>query len=273
MARLHPRDYLAEYLQVSPTLPSFALWRAVELRLLATESFPEPILDIGCGNGQFARFLFGPGRETIGLDLDWGDLRQAHRLGAYRAVLRADATALPFADAAFGSILANCVLEHIPDDEAVIAEAARVLRPGGRLVFTVPAPGLKGCLSMPERLRARGEAALAEAYLADFDRRLAHHHYHSRETWAAMLERHGLQVARLDPYLPAPVVAVWDLMEHALTQPVYRVLDRRELKALALCPRGLRTWLLTRYLRRYYLMDTAAGERHGCWLAVAHKPQ
>jgi hypothetical protein len=62
-------------------------------------------------------------------------------------------------------------------------------------------------------------------------------------------------------------------MEHALTQPVFRVLDRRELKALTLCPRSLRTWLLKRYLRRYYLMDAAAGEPHGCWLVVAHKPQ
>lgn len=263
---------MAEYLRVSPTLPSFALWRAVELRLLAAEEFPEPVLDIGCGNGQFARFLFGPGREIIGLDLDWGDLRQAHRSGAYRAVLRADATALPFAAATFASLLANCVLEHIAADEAVIAEAARVLRPGGRLIFTVPAPGLKDCLRVPERFRARGEEELAKAYLAEFDRRLAHHHYHSRETWAAMLERHGLQVARLDPYLPAPAVAVWDLMEHALTQPVFRVLDRREFKALALCPRGLRTWLLARYLRRYYRLDVVEGDPHGCWLVVAHKP-
>lgn len=272
MTRSRRHDYLTEYLKVSPTLPSFALWRAVELRLLATESFPEPILDIGCGNGQFARFLFGPGRDTIGLDLHWGDLRQARNCGAYRAVVRADARALPFAATTFGSILANCVLEHIPDDEAVIAEAARILRRGGRLVLTVPAPGLKTCLSMPQRLRARGEAALAEAYLDDFDRRLAHCHYHDHATWSALLERQGLQVERLDPYLPAPVVAMWDLMEHALTQPVFRVLDRRELKAMALCPRGLRTWLLTRYLRRYYVMDAAEGDPHGCWLIVARKP-
>jgi SAM-dependent methyltransferase len=271
VARPEQRDFLAEYLEVSPTLPSFALWRAVELRLLAALDFPAPVLDLGCGNGRFAEMLLGMGGEAIGLDLDWADLRQARRAGAYRAVTRGDATRLPFAADSFGSVLANCVLEHIPEDEAVLTEVARVLRPGGQFAFTVPAPSLKGCLYMPESFRARGEVELAEAYLADFDRRLVHVHYHSQETWTAMLAGCGLGVLRCEPYLPAAAVAVWDRLEHALTQPVFRVLDRRELRALVLCPRWLRTWLLRSYLRRYYLMDAVPDAPHGCWLVVAAK--
>lgn len=54
------------------------------------------------------------------------------------ADVRADLTALPFADAGFDWVLASHVLEHIADDGAAIAELARVLRPGGRAVIMVP---------------------------------------------------------------------------------------------------------------------------------------
>ena len=49
-----------------------------------------------------------------------------------------DALALSFADAAFDAIVSNDVLEHVPDAPRAFAEAARVLRPGGLLVFSVP---------------------------------------------------------------------------------------------------------------------------------------
>ena len=54
------------------------------------------------------------------------------------ADVQADLTALPFPDAVFDWVIANHVLEHIPDDGAAIAELARVLRPGGRAVIMVP---------------------------------------------------------------------------------------------------------------------------------------
>ncbi|OWJ65640.1 class I SAM-dependent methyltransferase [Inquilinus limosus] len=54
------------------------------------------------------------------------------------ADVQADLTALPFADGTFDVVIANHVLEHIPDDAAAIAELARVLRPGGRAVLMVP---------------------------------------------------------------------------------------------------------------------------------------
>ena len=54
-------------------------------------------------------------------------------------VVTADATALPYSDNSFDRVIAAEVLEHIDDDEAAIAELARVLRPGGTIAVTVPA--------------------------------------------------------------------------------------------------------------------------------------
>jgi SAM-dependent methyltransferase len=58
--------------------------------------------------------------------------------GAEADIKQGDALSLPFADAEFDRVVAAEVLEHIPDDEAAIAELARVLRPGGTMAVTVP---------------------------------------------------------------------------------------------------------------------------------------
>jgi SAM-dependent methyltransferase len=71
-------------------------------------------------------------------------------------VVRGDLTALPVPDASVDRVMASEVLEHIPDDAAAFAEIARVLRPGGRIVVTVPRYG-------PERLCW----ALSDAYHAN----------------------------------------------------------------------------------------------------------
>ena len=62
---------------------------------------------------------------------------EAARVGA----VQGDALRLPFADGTFDRVIASEVLEHIPDDEAAMAELARVLRPGGTMAVTVPRCG------------------------------------------------------------------------------------------------------------------------------------
>ena len=62
---------------------------------------------------------------------------ESHQPGTAVAV-RGNAHHLPFPDGAFDLVIASEILEHIPDDAAAIAEAVRVLRPGGRLAVTVP---------------------------------------------------------------------------------------------------------------------------------------
>ncbi|RZU77092.1 methyltransferase family protein [Micromonospora kangleipakensis] len=94
-------------------------------------SGPGRCLDLCCGTGAHAAELRRLGWDPVGVDLSAGQLRHARpRL----PVARADATALPLADVAVPA--AVCVLAHtdMPDYPAAIAEAARVLAPGGRLV-------------------------------------------------------------------------------------------------------------------------------------------
>jgi SAM-dependent methyltransferase len=101
------------------------------------------ILDFGCGTGgnALAYAAFGP---VVGIEPDRNALRFAKsRSAAARAYrityCRAVGTALPLRSGTFDVVVASDVLEHIADHEAAAREIARVLKPGGVLVFSVPA--------------------------------------------------------------------------------------------------------------------------------------
>ena len=122
------------------------------------------VLDAGCGGGLVARELAAAGATVVGLDRSLGSLGVARRavarrgpgnpkgvprwigrgpgnpeavprpMGSFRPT-QGRLERLPFADGVFDVVVAADVLEHVPDLPAAVAELARVLAPGGRLVF------------------------------------------------------------------------------------------------------------------------------------------
>jgi SAM-dependent methyltransferase len=110
-----------------------------------------PMLDLGCGMGWSALAFRDAGFHTVAADLSMGRFLPSAAGGVGAA--EADAARLPFADGAFSLVAAHAMLEHVPDPRAVLAEMARVLRPGG--VLCVVGPNL---LSPAVSLRALGYA-------------------------------------------------------------------------------------------------------------------
>jgi SAM-dependent methyltransferase len=103
------------------------------------------ILEVGCGAAAGARWLATQGADVVALDLSAGMLRHgltaAARTGVTVPLVQADAMALPFANAVFDvAFTAFGAVPFVDDSAAVMREVFRVLRPGGRWVFSVTHP-------------------------------------------------------------------------------------------------------------------------------------
>jgi SAM-dependent methyltransferase len=94
------------------------------------------VLDLGCRSGALTRH-FLEGNEVVGLDVDRTALAKAEALGIEPVEANVEEP-LPFADASFDAVVAGELLEHLQLPDALVAEARRVLRPGGVLVGSVP---------------------------------------------------------------------------------------------------------------------------------------
>ena len=270
------RDYLDQLLKAYWFAPPVALWRAVELRVAAQESYPRPLLDLGCGDGLIAGVLFGPGGVDAGMDPWLDQLQQAARSGVYRWVQQASGHHLPYPSNTFAAVFSNSVLEHIPDVAPVIREVGRVLRPGGRFTFTVPSDAFRQLLHFYQTRLAAGDRDGAEQYAAEVDARLAHHHYHPPQKWAELLAGGGMTMDKVRYYIPEPVERLWDRMNARFG------VGRRSLWTLLASPRlrGLgyqrlvRHWVvrsLGRAWRPYYELDVPPGQKGGGLLVVGRK--
>ena len=274
------RDYLTLALNQYWFAPPVALWRAIELRTLAAEVFPRPILDLGCGDGLIAQVLFRdePPIES-GFDPWLTQVRKAPTTGAYVRVQQARGDAMPYPSSAFGSVLSNSVLEHIPDLDPVMREAARVLLPGGRVFFTVPSDAFRRLLSGYQDRVAAGDPQGAEAYAAEIDAWLEHHRYLSPAEWDAILRRIGLRLVHAVYYIAPAAMRLWDRanatygVRDGQGLPLYRWLVSPRLRGLGY-QRWVRRWIIRSLGKRWrqaYEMDVAPGEVGGGLLVVGEK--
>jgi SAM-dependent methyltransferase len=107
---------------------------------LIDETTPGRALDAACGTGRHARKLADAGHEVVGVDVSPEMLERA-RAGLPQATFHeGDLRALDEPDASFDLVVCGLALAHLPDVGAGVAELARVLRPGGRLVVSVLHP-------------------------------------------------------------------------------------------------------------------------------------
>lgn len=201
------RRYLRAYLRVAPF--AVALHRALEAAHISLVALPRPLLDLGCGFGEFGSIFFEEPAEA-GIDLNRSDLRRAREKGVYRLLAQADARRLPFRDGSFASVLSVSTLEHVPRVELALAEAFRVLGPDGALVFTVPTDRLPQMLVVPRALAKVRLAPLGAAYVRRLNASLGHVNLWNTCRWTEAVREAGFEVDMFRMIVSARATAVWD---------------------------------------------------------------
>ena len=115
------------------------------------------LVDLGCGAGLLAPHLAGKGYRHVGVDLTASALALAAAHGV--DPIRGDVTAVPLADGCADVVTAGEILEHVADHGAAVAEACRLLRPGGLLVIdTIAATALARFIAVRVAERIPGGA-------------------------------------------------------------------------------------------------------------------
>jgi SAM-dependent methyltransferase len=179
------------------------------------------ILDAGCGLGDDVRALSAlvePGGEVVGLDASAVMIDEARRRTSQAHVrfVRGDAAAMPFAANAFDAVRVERMLQHVSEPATAIAELARVLRPGGRIVIAEPDwPDLRvlGCpeglaADIATRLRARIRQPELARSLTDL----------LRDGGLCEVCEHRLPLVIHDPEMARRIVARSGIGGHALRE-------------------------------------------------------
>jgi trans-aconitate methyltransferase len=153
----------------------------------------ERVLDLGCGDGQLTQRIAATGAEVVGIDASAEMAAGARARGVAAEV--ANAEALPHPDESFDAVFSNAALHWVRNQDAMLAEVHRVLKPGGRFVAEMGGHGNVAAI------RVALIAALARHGLAD--REDGVNYYPAAEGYTRRLERQGFRVERM-ALIPRP---------------------------------------------------------------------
>lgn len=189
--------FFRRYLQDAPL--ALAIERTWECQILSQETFSQPVLDIGCGEGMFAEKLFVD-NIAVGIDPNAKELVRAKTYHKYDQLIECFGDAVPFPDKNFPCIFSNSVMEHIPDIGNVLDEMHRLLGDDGVVYLTLPTNKFETYTFTYQILSRIGLRGLAKKYTAFFNKFWHHYHCYSAEDWKKLFQKHNLDVVESFEY-------------------------------------------------------------------------
>jgi len=198
-AKIDSYDLLWKNISELPYFRGFL--RSVEGNYYHAIELNEPILDLGCGDGHFSARTFS-NKQIIGIDPSFKSLNYAYNYHFYAGLFCTKGNQLPFMNCSYPTVISNSVLEHIPDVDAVINEAFRILKTGGFFIITVPNSNFTDNLSVALWLDKLGLKKFGILYRKLFNWISRHHHPDPSAQWMERLKNAGFRVINHFNYFP-----------------------------------------------------------------------
>jgi ubiquinone/menaquinone biosynthesis C-methylase UbiE len=190
------REVYESFWADAPDDPEPWAWTRRRALLLGEARPGERVLDLGCGAGRFVRALAEAGADPVGVEVAQAALERARRNapGADLRLVEADGS-LPLEHRSVDLVWCSEVLEHVADVAGLLVEVRRVLRPGGRLLATVPFHG-----------RVQAALIALTRFDAHFDPLGQHLRFFTRTSLAATLAAGGFGPIDVRPWGGPPVL-------------------------------------------------------------------
>lgn len=180
------------------------LFRGIELKFVSKKlrslSIRKPSMDLGSGDGFIASVLFKD-KIDYGVDNDENkDTLLSIKNKRYRKVLIESAEKMSLKTKSLNFVFSNSVIEHIPDNRAVLSEVSRVLKKDGLFVFSSPTKYFTKYL----------EQKYGKIYANFRNKQLNHFHLLDHKSWKKRLARHNLKVIYSTYYTSQRELLFWE---------------------------------------------------------------
>jgi ubiquinone/menaquinone biosynthesis C-methylase UbiE len=180
------------------------LFRGIEMKMVSVMlkkyKLSSPSLDLGSGDGFISSILFKK-RFDIGVDNDENkDTLLAIKNKRYKKVLIESAEKMSVKKKSLNFVFSNSVIEHIPNNKAVLSEVSRVLKPGGYFIFTCPSVYFTQFLS----------EKYSSVYASLRNKQLNHFHLLNHKQWTKRLNKVNLEVINFTYYTTKTELLVWE---------------------------------------------------------------
>lgn len=219
-------------LKLYPYVPSMSMWRAYEYASYKRFNIGGPVLDMGCGDGHFFKFVWPEIVDVVGIDIDISAVESAKASGVYQSVYNVSSLDLPFEPESFFSVFANCSLEHMKNIDVVFRKIFKILRPNGSLLFSVTTDKFLEWATLPQLVELLQGKDAANVISEQF---IKYHHLISALTpleWARKLELAGFHVVEhipIVPEMPSRISLLIDCLWHLSTnsgEPLGSILEK-----------------------------------------------
>lgn len=178
---------------------SASIIRGKESLLFSEVVLKFPIIDLGCGNGQFAKLTFN---EKIDFGVDIVISKNLNNY-TYSNWMKQDLRKMTFDDNSFYTAVSNSVFEHIDGVESAISEVARILKKRGRLYLNLPTQEINKNFWL---YRMFGKRKFVDKAIVKYHQNLFHINIKPASWWKEILERNSFTVTNIRKYISPPTM-------------------------------------------------------------------